>query len=166
MKIYKNIDSYPYLSVIVMFASLGSIVSGLIAQLIILWIFKDGDFAQIGYQPLIYVGLISFIPALLTGAIIACTKLRQADDHRMLLTFSVGFLISALYIAAIILYLGLSFTIEEVGLLFITMLIFGLFGAVNAAITSFFALPIACTTHFDKFSQKPEDSYLGLRQIE
>ena len=40
------------------------------------------------------------------------------------------------------------------------------FSGTNSAIASTFALPKACTTHFDKAVKKDEDIYNGLRQIE
>lgn len=145
-----------------LFAGLGSIISDLIAELIVLWIFRDANFAQISYQPLLYVVLMGFIPALLTGVMVAYKQKIYADKSSFLIMFLVDFVISALYVATIVLFLGLSFTVDEIGLLFIAMVMFGLFGAINAVITSIFALPKVCITSFDKVVKKGHDVYQGI----
>ncbi len=153
-----NKASYPYLQVMAMFAGLGSVVGGIMVQLTLLWIFREANFAQIGYQPLIYVGLLGLIPALLTGIIVASKRIWQGDNHSTRNTFLIGFVISALYMAFIIIYLGIT-TIEEVGLLLFATLITGLFGGTNSVIASIFALPKARITRFDKAAKKGHDTY-------
>ncbi len=156
----KNNDSdhYPYWQVIAMFTGLSSIVGGLIVQLILLIIFREANFAQIGLQPLLYVGLLGLIPALLAGIVIANRQISQGDVNSTRTVFLTGFVISALYIAIMILYLGIG-SVEEIGILAVTMLTAGLFGGVNLVITSLAALPKACTTRFDKLAKKGDDIY-------
>ena len=92
MKTNNELSVYPYLQVIILFAGFGSLVVGVIAELALLFIFREANFAQIGYQPLLYVGLLGFIPALLTGIIIASQKLWGDDDKSIRTTFLVGFI--------------------------------------------------------------------------
>ncbi len=152
-------EYYPYLQVIVMFTGLSSVTGGLLVQLILLIIFREANVAQIGLQPLLYVGLLGLIPALLAGMIIANRQIWH-DARSTRKVFLIGFGVSALYIAAIIVYLGIS-GVEEVAILVVAILIIGLFGGVNLVIASVFALPKACTTSFDKVWKKGEDIYQG-----
>lgn len=69
---------------------------------------------------------------------------------------------TVLYIASIVLFLGLSFIVDEIILLIIAIVIFGLFGAINTVIISIFALPKVCTTSFDKVVEKSHDVYQGI----
>ena len=92
MKTNNNVSAYPYLSVIILFAGLGSMVGGLIAELGLLFVFRNADFAQIGYQPLLYVGLLGFIPALLTGILVAYKNIWRGDHKSLSTTFLVGFI--------------------------------------------------------------------------
>ena len=161
MKTNNNIGAYPYLSVIILFAGLGSIVGGLIAEVGLLFIFRNADFAQIGYQPLLYVGLLGFIPALLTGIIVATQQICRGDHKSLRTTFLVGFVTSAGYMGAIILYLGIN-SLIEVGVLLAFMIGIGLFGAINSAIAGCIALPKACKSRFDIKVKKEDDDYNGL----
>ena len=162
---HKNTVAYPYLAVVAMFAGLGSLIGGLIVQLVLLWIFREANFAQIGYQPLLYVGLLGLLPALLTGVIVASKRIWQEDIHSIRHTFLIGFVISALYMALIISYLGIT-SLDEFSLLVIATLAIGLFGGVNSAIASVFALPKTCITGFDKVSKKDQDNYNAIQQID
>ena len=161
MKTNNNLGAYPYLPVIILFAGLGSIVGGLIAELALLFIFREADFAQIGYQPLLYVGLLGFIPALLTGIVIASQKLWREDHKSIRTTFLVGFITSASYMGAIVLYLGINSWVE-VGVLLAFMAGVGLFGAINSAIAGCIALPKACKSGFDISAKKEDDGYDSL----
>ncbi|MBP3946350.1 hypothetical protein [Psychrobacter sp. K31L] len=161
MKTNNNVGAYPYLSVIILFAGLGSIVGGLIAELGLLFIFRNADFAQISYQPLLYVGLLGFIPALLTGIIVATQQIWRGDHKSLRTTFLVGFVTSAGYMGAIILYLGIN-SLIEVGVLLAFMIGIGLFGAINSAIAGCIALPKACKSRFDIKVKKEDDDYNGL----
>ena len=89
-----NLDTYPYLTIMILFAALGSVVGGVIAELALLFIFREANFVQIGYQPLLYVSLLGLIPALLTGIIIASQKLWRKDNKSIRTTFLVGFITS------------------------------------------------------------------------
>ena len=161
MKTNNNVSAYPYLSVIILFAGLGSMVGGLIAELGLLFVFRNADFAQIGYQPLLYVGLLGFIPALLTGILVAYKNIWRGDHKSLRTTFLVGFVISAGYMGAIILYLGIN-SLIEVGVLLAFMIGIGLFGAINSAIAGCIALPKACKSRFDISAKKEDDDYNGL----
>lgn len=161
MKINNRAQAYPYLQVIILFAGLGSVIAGLIAQAIVLWIFGNANFAQIGYQPFLYVALLGFIPALLTAIVLAYKKIGRGDNKSILISFIAGFVISALYTGLIIIYLGITSWIET-GVLLAFMIIVGLFGGVNSIITSSFALPKACKTTFDKVNKKGHDVYQGI----
>ncbi|MGO2340384.1 MAG: hypothetical protein ACTH5M_07305 [Psychrobacter sp.] len=161
MKTNNKLGAYPYLQVIILFAGFGSLVGGLVAQLFLLFIFRDADFAQIGYQPLLYVGLLGFIPALLTGVIVASQKVWRGDRKSIKTTFMIGFIISAIYMGAIVLYLGIN-SLIEVGVLFAFMTAIGLFGGINSAIASLIALPKVCKSHFDIKAKKEDDNYNGL----
>ena len=161
MKTNNNVGAYPYLSVIILFAGLGSMVGGLIAELGLLFVFRNADFAQIGYQPLLYVGLLGFIPALLTGILVAYKNIWRGDHKSLRTTFLVGFVISAGYMGAIILYLGIN-SLIEVGVLLAFMIGIGLFGAINSAIAGCIALPKACKSRFDISAKKEDDDYNGL----
>lgn len=151
-------ERYPYVQVIAMFTGLSSIIGGLLVQLILLIIFREANFAQIGLQPLLYVGLLGLIPALLAGMIIASRRIWQGDARSIRTVFLMGFIISALYIAIMIIYLGIG-SVEEVGILAVAMLTIGLFGGVNLVIASLAALPKACTTRFDNSVKKGDDIY-------
>lgn len=151
-------ECYPYLQVIAMFTGLSSIIGGLLVQLILLIIFREANFAQIGLQPLLYVGLLGLIPALLAGMIIGNRRIWQGDARSTRTVFFTGFIISALYIAIMIIYLGIG-SVEEVGILSVAMLTIGLFGGVNLVIASLAALPKACTTRFDNPVKKGDDIY-------
>ena len=140
-----NLDTYPYLTIMILFAALGSVVGGVIAELALLFIFREANFAQIGSQPLLYVGLLGFIPALLTGIIIASQKLGGEDDKSIRTTFLVGFITSAIYMGTIGLYLGINSWIE-VGVLLAFMGNVGVFGCI--------ALPKACKSYFDISAKK------------
>lgn len=164
MKTNNNIAAYPYSPVIILFAGLGSVVGGLIAQLALLFVFRNADFAQIGYQPLLYVGLLGFIPALLTGIIVAYKKVWRNDHKSLRTTFLIGFITSAGYMGAIILYLGINSWIE-VGVLLVFMVGIGLFGAINSAIAGCVALPKVCKSRFDIRAEKVDDGYNGLSSI-
>ena len=161
MKANNNVGAYPYLSVIILFTGLGSIVGGLIAELGLLLVFRDADFAQIGYQPLLYVGLLGFIPALLTGIIVAYKNIWRNEHKSICTTFLIGFITSAGYMGAIILYLGINSWIE-VGILLVFMMGIGLFGAINSAIAGCIALPKACKSRFDISAKKEDDNYNSL----
>ena len=161
MKTNNNVGAYPYLSVIILFAGLGSMVGGLIAELGLLFVFRNADFAQIGYQPLLYVGLLGFIPALLTGILVAYKNIWRGDHKSLRTTFLVGFVISAGYMGAIILYLGIN-SLIEVGVLLAFMIGIGLFGAINSAIAGCIALPKACKSRFDISAKKEDDDYSEL----
>ena len=161
MKTNNELGTYPYLQVIILFAGLGSMVGGLVAQLFLLFIFRDANFAQIGYQPLLYVGLLGFIPALLTGVIVASQKIWRGDRKSIRTTFLTGFITSACYMGAIVLYLGIN-SLIEVGVLFAFMIAIGLFGAINSAIASCIALPKVCKSRFDITAKKEDDNYNGL----
>ena len=158
---HKSTVPYPYLQVVVTFTVFGSLIGGLIMQAALLWIFRKADFAQIGYQPLLYVGLLGLIPALLTGFTIASKQIWRNDYRSKRITFLIGFILSALYMGSMIIYLGIQ-TIEEVGLLVVATSMIGVFGGINATLASFFALPKACTASFDKVSKKGDDIYQGL----
>ena len=164
MKKNNELDAYPYLQVVVLFAGIGSLVGGLVAQLFLLVIFRDADFAQIGYQPLLYVGLLGFIPALLTGMIVASQQIWRGDRKSLRTIFLVGFITSACYMGAIVLYLGIN-SLIEIGVLFAFMVAIGLFGAINSAIASCIALPKVCKSRFDIRAEKEEDGYNGLSSI-
>lgn len=156
-----NLDTYPYLTIMILFAGIGSVVGGLIAELALLFIFREANFVQIGYQPLLYVSLLGFIPALLTGIIIASQKLWRKDNKSIRTTFLVGFITSDIYMGAIVLYLGINSWIE-VSVLLAFMGIVGLFGGINSAIAGCIALPKACKSHFDISAKKVDDGYNGL----
>jgi len=158
MKTNNELGVYPYLQVIILFAGIGSLVGGLVAQLFLLFIFRDADFAQIGYQPLLYVGLLGFIPALLTGIIVASKKIWRGDRQSIRKTFLIGFITSAIYMGSIVLYLGIH-SLIEVGVLLAFMIVIGLFGAINSAIASFIALPKVCKSRFDITAKKADDNY-------
>ncbi|MGO2303012.1 MULTISPECIES: hypothetical protein [unclassified Psychrobacter] len=162
MKTNNELGVYPYLQVVVLFAGFGSLVGGLVAQLFLLFIFRDADFAQIGYQPLLYVGLLGFIPALLTGIIVASKKIWRGDRKSIRATFMIGFITSAIYMGAIVLYLSIN-SLIEVGVLFAFMIAIGLFGAINSAIASFIALPKVCKSGFDITVKKEDDGYKALQ---
>ena len=164
MKTNNELSVYPYLQVIILFAGLGSMIGGLIAELSLLLVFSDTDFAQIGYQPLLYVGLLGFIPALLTGVIFAYKNIWRGDHKSLRTTFLLGFITSAGYMGAIILYLGINSWIE-VGVLLAFMIGIGLFGAINSAIAGCVALPKVCKSRFDIRAEKEEDGYNGLSSI-
>ncbi len=164
MKMVNRVNAYPYLQVTILFAGLGSVIGGLIVELCVLLVFKEADFAQIGYQPILYVGLLGFIPALLTGIIIACKKIWQGDHKSIRTSFLIGFVTSAFYMGAIVLYLGINSWIE-IGVLLAFMLMIGLFGAVNAVIASCIALPKVCKSRFDITFKKEDDSYKGLHHL-
>ena len=164
MKTNNNIAAYPYSPVIILFAGLGSVVGGVIAELALLFVFRNADFAQIGYQPLLYVGLLGFIPALLTGIIVAYKNVWRNDHKSLRTTFLIGFITSAGYMGAIILYLGINSWIE-VGVLLAFMIGIGLFGAINSAIAGCVALPKVCKSRFDIRAEKEEDGYNGLSSI-
>ncbi len=157
-------QAYPSGQVIIGFAGLGSIVGGVMAQLVILYIFREANFAQIGFQPLLYVGLFGLIPALLTGVIVALKQIFRTNYKSLRTTFYIGFVVSALYMGAIVIYLGIQSMIE-IGVLLAFMLIVGLFGGVNATIASFIALPKPCKSHFDNNSEKEHDIYKGLKSF-
>ena len=140
-----NLRTYPHLTVITLFAGIGSVVGGLIAELALLFIFQEANFVQIGYQPLLYVSLLGFIPALLTGIIIASQKLWRKDNKSIRTTFLVGFITSDIYMGAIVLYLGINSWIE-VGVLLAFMGNVGVFGCI--------ALPKACKSYFDISAKK------------
>ncbi|PKG35034.1 MULTISPECIES: hypothetical protein [Psychrobacter] len=161
MKTNNNVGAYPYLSVIILFAGLGSMVGGVIAELGLLFIFRNADFAQIGCQPLLYVGLLGFIPALLTGILVAYKNIWRGDHKSLRTTFLIGFITSAGYMGAIVLYLGINSWIE-VGVLLAFMIGIGLFGAINAAIAGCIALPKACKSRFDIKVKKEDDDYSEL----
>ncbi|SLJ85975.1 hypothetical protein [Psychrobacter sp. DAB_AL43B] len=161
MKTDNNLGAYPYLQVVILFAGISSVVGGLIAELVLLFVFRNADFAQIGYQPLIYVGLLGFIPALLTGIVIASQKIWRGAHKSIRTTFLVGFITSAIYMGAIVLYLGINSWIE-VGVLVAFMAGIGLFGAVNSAVASCIALPKVCKSRFDISTKKEDDGYKGL----
>ncbi|MGP5178694.1 hypothetical protein [Psychrobacter aquimaris] len=165
MKRNNELGAYPYLQVIILFAGLGSMVGGLIAELGLLFVFRNADFAQIGYQPLLYVGLLGFIPALLTGVIVAYKQIWRGDHKSLRTTFFIGFITSAGYMGAIVLYLGINSWIE-VGVLLAFMIGVGLFGATNSVIASCIALPKACKSRFDISTKKADDNYNGLRFTE
>ena len=165
MKKNNELDAYPYLQVVVLFAGIGSLVGGLVAQLFLLVIFRDADFAQIGYQPLLYVGLLGFIPALLTGMIVASQHIWRGDRKSLRTTFLFGFATSACYMGAIVLYLGIN-SLIEIGVLLAFMVAIGLFGAINSAIASCIALPKVCKSRFDIKAKKEDDNYNGLRFTE
>lgn len=161
MKTNNNVGTYPYLTVIILFAGLGSVVGGVIAELALLFVFRDADFAQIGYQPLLYVGLLGFIPALLTGIIVAYKNIWRNENKSMRTTFLIGFITSAGYMGAIVLYLGINSWIE-VGVLLVFMMGIGLFGAINSAIAGCIALPKACKSRFNISAKKEDDNYNSL----
>lgn len=140
-----NLRTYPHLTVITLFAGIGSVVGGLIAELALLFIFREANFVQIGYQPLLYVSLLGLIPALLTGIIIASQKLWRKDNKSIRTTFLVGFITSDIYMGAIVLYLGINSWIE-VGVLLAFMGNVGVFGCI--------ALPKACKSYFDISAKK------------
>ena len=165
MKTNNNVGAYPYLSVIILFAGLGSMVGGVIAELGLLFIFRNADFAQIGCQPLLYVGLLGFIPALLTGILVAYKNIWRGDHKSLRTTFLIGFITSAGYMGAIVLYLGIN-SLIEIGVLFAFMIAIGLFGAINSAIASCIALPKVCKSRFDIKAKKEDDNYNGLRFTE
>lgn len=161
MKTDNDLTDYPYMQVIILFAGIGSAVGGLLAQLGLLLIFRDDNFAQIGYQPLLYVGLLGFIPALLTGIVVAYKHIWR-DDHKSIRTvFLIGFITSACYMGAIVLYLGIH-SLIEIGVLLAFMIAIGLFGAINAALASFIALPKSCKSRFDNRVKKEHDNYQEL----
>lgn len=164
MKTNNNVGTYSYLPVIILFAGLGSMVGGLIAELALLFVFRDADFAQIGYQPLLYVGLLGFIPALLTGIIVAYKNIWRSDHKSISTTFLIGFITSAGYMGAIILYLGISSWIE-VGVLLAFVIGIGLFGAINSAIAGCIALPKSSKSRFDNNLKKDHDIYKGLKSF-
>ena len=145
-----NLRTHPHLTVITLFAGIGSVVGGLIAELALLFIFQEANFVQIGYQPLLYVSLLGFIPALLTGIIIASQKLWRKDNKSIRTTFLVGFITSDIYMGAIVLYLGINSWIE-VSVLLAFMGNVGVFGCI--------ALPKACKSHFDISAKKVDDGY-------
>ena len=153
-------QSYPYAQVIIGFTGFGSIVGGIIAQLTILYLFREADFAQIGFQPLLYIGIFGLIPALLTGLTVALKQLWRTDYKCIRKTFYIGFTVSALYIGAMVIYLGIQSMIE-VGVLLAFMFIIGLFGGINALVASVIALPKASKSRFDNDSEKEHDNYQG-----
>lgn len=156
-----SLDAYPHLTVMILFAGIGSVVGGLIAELALLFIFREASFAQVGYQPLLYVGLLGFIPALLTGIIAAYKNIWRNEPKSIITTFLIGFITSASYMGAIVLYLGINSWIE-VGVLLAFMGIVGVFGGINSAIAGCIALPKACKSRFDISAKKVDDSYDSL----
>ncbi|MDN6275103.1 hypothetical protein [Psychrobacter sp.] len=161
MNTNQDLGAYPYVQVIILFAGIGSLVGGLIAQLFLLFFFRDADFAKIGYQPLLYVGLLGFIPALVTGFIVARQKIWRSGYQDIGKVFLIGFVVSAIYMAAIVLYLGINSWIE-VGVLLVFMMVIGLFGAINSAIAGCVALPKTCKSRFDITLKKEDDGCKGL----
>lgn len=161
MKTNNALEGYPYLQVVILFAGIGSGVGGLLAQLGLLLIFRNADFAQIGYQPLLYVGLLGFIPALLTGIVVAYKNIWRNDSKSISTIFLIGFIASASYMGAIVLYLGINSWIE-IGVLLVFMIAIGLFGAINSVMASCIALPKSCKSRFDISAKKAEDGYNDL----
>ena len=153
-------NAYPYVRVATLFAGVGSLTGGIIAELCLLIIFREANFSQIGYQPLVYVGLFGLIPALLTGIILAIKKIKRSDSHNKRTTFMVGFIVSALLIATLIIYLGVH-SLAEIAVLLASMLIIGIFGGINATVASFIALPKPCKSRFDNHFGKEHDNHQG-----
>ncbi len=150
--------AYPYLQVVLLFSGLGSVIGGLIAEFGILIIFREASFAQIGFQPLIYVGLFGFLPAFTTACILAFIKLKQRAKNATKIIFLTAFLISAFYVAFIGLYLGIG-SLLEVGVLLGFMLIGGLFGGINSMIAGYLTLPKLTKSYFDNSARKAQDIY-------
>lgn len=165
MTINKEFETYPYLQVITLFAGVGSLAGGIIAQLCLLLIFRDANFSQIGYQPLVYVGLFGLVPALLTGIVLASKRIKRSDNNNKRTTFVVGFIVSALYIATFVIYLGIH-SLTEIAVLIAAMLVIGLFGGINATIASVIALPKASKSRFDNNFEKEHDIYKELKSFE
>ncbi|WP_435979520.1 hypothetical protein [Psychrobacter sp. DM4] len=151
-----NNGAYPYQQVVLLFSALGSALGGVIAELSILIIFRESSLAQIGFQPLIYVGLFGFLPAFITACILAFIKLKQRAKNATKITFLTGFLVSALYVAFIVLYLGIG-SLSEILVLLIFMLIGGLFGGINSTVAGYFTLPKLTKSHFDNSGRKAHD---------
>ena len=55
MKTNNELGVYPYLQVIILFAGFGSVVGGVIAELVLLFVFRDADFFQIGFMSAIII---------------------------------------------------------------------------------------------------------------
>ena len=155
-----QVKRYPYWQVIIMFAGVGSIISGLLSQAVILVIFRGTHLMQIGYQPLLIVALVGFVPALLTGGVLAYKQTIYSQNYSLSLTFLTGFVVSAAYMAIGLICFGLSFSVEEIGMSLAAMLMSGLFGAICAVITGCVVLPKACTRRFDKALKKGDDIYI------
>lgn len=151
-------EAYPHAQVIIGFGGLGSIIGGIVAQLVILCVSGEADFAQIGFQPLLYVGLFSLIPSLLIGGGVALKQLYNTGYKSLLSTFCIGFMVFTLYIGAIVIYLGIQ-SILEVGVLLAFMMITGLFGGINSVIASVMTLPKSSKSHFDNNLKKDHDKY-------
>ena len=103
----QNPEDYPYVQEILLFASLGSIVGGVLVECGVLFAVGSADLVRVSYQPLIYAVFTGFIPALLTGITLAYKPLWRDDKRRIWTSFFTGFVISALYSAVIILFLGI-----------------------------------------------------------
>ncbi|SJN41737.1 hypothetical protein [Psychrobacter sp. JB385] len=164
MKTDNDLTDYPYMQVIILFAGIGSAVGGLLAQLGLLFVFRNANFSQIGYQPLLYVGLLGFIPAFLTGIVVAYKRIWRNDNKSISTVFLIGFMTSACYMGVIVLYLGIN-SLIEIGMLLAFMSVIGLFGAMNAALASTIALPKSCKSHFDKRGEKEHDNYQELSSL-
>ena len=105
--------------------------------------------------------LLGFTPALLTSAIVAYKNIWRSDHKSLRTTFLIGFITSAGYMGAIIVYLGIN-SLIEIGVLLAFMIGMGLFGAIDSAIAGYIALPKACKSRFDISAKKEEDGYNGL----
>ncbi|MGP4712840.1 hypothetical protein [Psychrobacter sp. DM8] len=153
-----NIDNsaYPYLQVVLLFSGFGSVISGLIAELIVLVVFREASFAQIGFQPLIFVGLFGCLPAFITACILAFIRLKQSAKNATEITFLTGFLVSAFYVAFIVLYLGIG-SLLEVGVLLGFMLIGGVFGGTSSIVAGYLTLPKLTKSCFDNSARKAQD---------
>lgn len=158
-------NQYPYLQVVVLFSGFGSVVGGLIAELTVLFIFREAKFAQIGFQPLLYISLFGFLPALITAMILAYIKVRRGVNKVIRISFLIGFLVSAFYIALIVLYLGIE-TLLEIAVLLGFMLIGGLFGGINSIVAGYFTLPKPSKSHFDNRTKKAHDICTNNRYID
>ena len=141
MKTHNEIDSYPYLQVIVLFAGLGSVIGGVLLESIVLLMFGVDEVVRIGYEPLLYGTAIGFLPALLTGMVVAYRQIWRTKWRGFRATFLIGVVVSALYVALIAGFIGAFSSMAMIGIALVVIGSVGIFGGCCALITSAVALP-------------------------
>ena len=150
-----KVVEYPYWRVVGCFACFGSLIGSLvIGSIAAIYVLKSSfghtTFIDL-FSGVAVVSLLGFIPALLSGMVLARKRVWRDDKFSQSIAFLTGFIVSGLCVAALYIYLSYpsGSIAQDFWSMLLIMILVGLYGGICASLTGLLVLPRVPKTRFD-----------------